>query len=106
MCSILVSFVQHYPYILGYKTYGAGFRPCLGEGTDLIGKQIKNLGTCKLACSNFESCNGFAWNFKDNRCYIKRGIHFCSDKAGCAWERSDGKDSDWHWFYVCPGKIS
>ena len=98
----------------GFMTFGAGAKPCIGEGVDLAGRQHLSLRACTSACRSLNStavrasatgipaapCNGFAWNSRDQRCYLKS--HPCSsDTAECPWARPAGDDEDWSYFTGC-----
>ncbi|KAK3259537.1 hypothetical protein CYMTET_31468 [Cymbomonas tetramitiformis] len=83
-----------------YSTFGAGHKPCSGEGTRLSSNLNHNLNQvkCALKCDKLAGCNGFAWNSANNACYLKE--HDC-DPSSCAWDRKAGDDANWNWFFSC-----
>ena len=87
---------------LTWQTYGPGKKGCSGEGQDLAGNNPKNLAGCQDLCLATDTCNAFAWNSANNKCYIKMKDDVCTDEA-CDWNRDDNDDADWNWYYYgCP----
>jgi hypothetical protein len=87
--------VEHPAKAIHWSTYGAGQRPCGGEGTNLAGVLFKTLPSCKDSCAANTQCTGFAWNSRNKRCHIKHKKLACFE-APCDW----GSDkADWNWYY-------
>ena len=90
----------------GYFTFGPGRKPCSGEGIapprspdmNQHGALILNQRECVARCNTMTDCNGVSWNLRDHRCYPR--WHNCNI-TGCVWQRWDGRDTDWQYFYRC-----